>query len=213
MRFFYQWYKISHKNIITKYPQKTKGWNCILVLKIRKNTVKAFVSLFLQQRKNKNAFYSPLCIKKTILSGLCSPWTTAVNAWWGTPPPYSVSQCFPAGHLQSPKKNNNNKRKKKQWTKNYYRQIWNAGKRSILTFFGQMMCGANIVARLMADILLTCWLRAVWCRRSSSSFKRLRLAAGSSMKSSWNASIWRSLSGVVVLSPFSSKWVSSGHST
>lgn len=26
----------------------------------------------------------------------------------------------------------------------------------VLTFFGQMMCGANIVARLMADILLTC---------------------------------------------------------
>lgn len=26
----------------------------------------------------------------------------------------------------------------------------------VLTFFGQMMCGANIVARLIADILLTC---------------------------------------------------------
>lgn len=25
-----------------------------------------------------------------------------------------------------------------------------------LTFLGQMMCGANMVARLMADILLTC---------------------------------------------------------
>lgn len=25
-----------------------------------------------------------------------------------------------------------------------------------LTFLGQMMCGANIVARLMADILLMC---------------------------------------------------------
>lgn len=26
----------------------------------------------------------------------------------------------------------------------------------VLTLFGQMMCGANMVARLMADILLTC---------------------------------------------------------
>lgn len=26
----------------------------------------------------------------------------------------------------------------------------------VITFFGQMMCGANIVARLIADILLTC---------------------------------------------------------
>lgn len=33
---------------------------------------------------------------------------------------------------------------------------------TVLTFFGQMMCGANIVARLIADILLMCWLRAVW---------------------------------------------------
>lgn len=81
----------------------------------------------------------------------------------------------------------------------------------VLTFLGQMMCGANIVARLIADILLTCWLRAVWYSRSNSSFKRLRLAGGSSIKSSWYASIWRSLLGTSVLSPFSSKWVSSGH--
>lgn len=26
----------------------------------------------------------------------------------------------------------------------------------VLTFLGQMMCGANIVARLIADILLMC---------------------------------------------------------
>lgn len=76
-----------------------------------------------------------------------------------------------------------------------------------LTFFGQMMCGANMVARLMADILLTCWLRAVWYSKSSRSFNRLRLAGGSSMKSSCSTSICRSLSGTSVLLPQSSKRV------
>lgn len=43
--------------------------------------------------------------------------------------------------------------------KNYYNQSCKAGKKAtsvLLTFFGQMMCGANIVARLMADILFMC---------------------------------------------------------
>lgn len=75
-----------------------------------------------------------------------------------------------------------------------------------------MMCGANIVAKLIADILLMFWLRAVWYNKSSRSFNKLRLAAGSSMKSSWNASIWRSLSGTFVFSPLSSNWVNSGDS-
>lgn len=88
-----------------------------------------------------------------------------------------------------------NQRPEKQW--------------EFLTFLGQMMCGANMVAKLRADILLACWLRAVWWSKSSSSFSRLRLAGGSSMNSSWNVSIWRSLSGTFVLSPLSSKRVSS----
>lgn len=144
------------------------------------------------------------------------PWKASASAWWGTQCHYWVSRCFPADHLPTPGKWKTEKKEEKKNDYNWGSLDCNANsckkRPEVFTFFGQMMCGANIVARLIADILLTCWLRAVWYSRSSNNFNRLRLAGGSNMKSSWKASIWRSLSGTFVLFPSSSKRVNSGHS-
>lgn len=126
----------------------------------------------------------------------------------------NVSLQITCQHLENEKQGEKKKEKKKIIIKVHLTVMESAVKSEpeVITFFGQMMCGANIVARLIADILLTCWLRAVWYSRSSNNFNRLRLAGGSNMKSSWKASIWRSLSGTFVLFPSSSKRVNSGHS-
>lgn len=143
------------------------------------------------------------------------PWKASVSAWWEMQSHYWVSRCFPADHLPTPGKWKTGKKEKEIIIIEVHLTVMETAVKSepeVITFFGQMMWGANIVARLIADILLTCWLRAVWYSRSSNNFNRLRLAGGSNMKSSWKASIWRSLSGTFVLFPSSSKRVNSGHS-
>lgn len=71
------------------------------------------------------------------------------------------------------------------------------------------MWGENIRAKLWADILfLSCFL-AVWYSRSNSNLSRLRLGAGRIKKRSCSASIWRCLSGMLVLLPLSSNCIRS----